>query len=155
MEQFKTLEDLRDYLAKLEKWFGRPTVEGEHPTLYFEKPDDSRFVLGIRRSDYLFSLCGNFVEPSAQHGLSFSAKWQHLRGIYRLKAKHNPGQQVHVYWVLERADIPPGLEFHPDPRDPAHYFLCAVQRMRVAELRDKLLWVADRMSVIRDGQVAL
>lgn len=155
MEQFKTLDDLREYLGKLERWFGRPTTEGEHPTLYFDKPDDSRFVLGIRRDDYLFSPCGNWVEPSKQHGLSFSASWRHLKGIYRLKQKHNPAKDVHVYWLLEKADIPPGLEFHPDPRTDGHYFLCVIERMRVAELRDKLNWVADRMSVIRNGQVAL
>lgn len=155
MEQFKTLEDLREYLSKLEQWFGRAIVEGEHPTLYFAKPDDNRFVLGIRRVDYLFSSCGNFIEPSTEHGLSFSAKWRHLKGRYRLTAKHNPDKPIHVYWVLEKADIPEGLEFHPDQRDPEHYYLCVVQRMRVAELRDKLLWVADRMSVIKDGQVAL
>jgi hypothetical protein len=155
MEQFKTLEDLRLYLGRLQRWFGRPTAENEHPTLYFKNPDDSRFVLGIRRDDYLFSPCGNWVEPSTQHGLSFSASWRHLKGIYRLKQKHNPEKPVHVYWLLEKADIPSGLEFHPDSRTDGHYFLCVVERMRVAELRDKLIWVADRMSVIKNGQVAL
>ncbi len=87
--------------------------------------------------------------------MSFSASWRHLKGIYRLKGKHNPGKAVHVYWVLEKADIPSGLEFHPDPDDDAHYYLCVVERMRVDELRQKLLWVADRMAMIRDGQVAL
>lgn len=60
-------------------------------------------------------------------------------------------------WVLEKADLPSGLKFIVDPRDKKkhHYLLCAVERMRVEQLRLKLQWVADRMSVIRGAQVAL
>jgi hypothetical protein len=36
MEKFKTIDDVREYLARLEKWFARTIVEGEHPTLHFE-----------------------------------------------------------------------------------------------------------------------
>lgn len=158
MEQFKTMADLRAYLKTLEKWFARPIVEGEHPTLYIHPDSSRREVLnGIQRDDYVFSTCGNWIIPSNEHGLSFSAHWQHLKGIHRMKSKNNPGRSVSVFWILEKADIPDGLEFLVDPRDKKkqHYLLCAVKRMRVEELRTKLEWVADRMSVIRDAQVAL
>jgi hypothetical protein len=158
MEQFKTLEDLRAYLGKIEKWFARPIAAGEHPTLYLnENSSDRELVFGIQRDDYLFSADGNWILPSREHGLSFSAHWQHLKGIHRLKSRRNPGKAVSVYWILEEADIPAGLKFVPDPRDRhrQHYLLAAIQRMHVSELRAKLEWVADRMSVIRDAQVAL
>ena len=32
MEQFKTLEDLRDYIKTLGKIYARPTERGAHPT---------------------------------------------------------------------------------------------------------------------------
>lgn len=74
-----------------------------------------------------------------------------------MKSKRNPGKSVSVFWVLKKADIPPGLKFVADPRDnkKQHYLLCAVECMRVEILRSKLEWMADRMSVIRDAQVAL
>lgn len=74
-----------------------------------------------------------------------------------MKSKRNPGQGVHVYWVLDKADLPDDLEFIVDPRDKKkqHYLLAVTKRMTVSELRSKLEWVADRMSVIRDAQDAL
>jgi hypothetical protein len=158
MEQFKTTEDLRDAIKRLSKWFARPVVEGEHPTLHLNPSSINREVInGIQRDDYVFSNCGSWIIPSAEHGLSFSGHWQHLKGIHRMKSKRNPGQGVHVYWVLEKADIPDGLEFIVDPRDKKkqHYLLAATKIMTVSELRSKLEWVADRMSVIRDAQDAL
>ena len=158
MEQFKTLADLREYIKKFEKYYARPTVQGEHPTLYLNPTSTNKEVInGIQRDDYVFSTCGKWVLPSEQHGLSFSGHWQHLKGIYRMKYKNNPGKAVSVYWVLEKADLPPGLKFVVDPRDKKkhHYLLCAVERMRVDQLRSKLEWIADRMSVIRGAQVAL
>jgi hypothetical protein len=157
MEQFKTIDDVREYLARLEKWFARPIVEGEHPTLHLNQLGGREVICGIQRDDFLFSACGNWILPSREHGLSFSAHWQHLKGIHRMKSKRNPRKAVSVYWVLEGADIPDGLEFIADPRDKRkqHYLLCATQRMHVEQLRTKLEWVADRMSVIRNAQVAL
>ncbi|GAB2891082.1 hypothetical protein ACCI51_03065 [Microbulbifer echini] len=158
MEQFKTTEDLRDSIKRLSKWFARPIVEGEHPTLHVNPSSTNREVVnGIQRDDYVFSGCGNWIIPSAEHGLSFSGHWQHLKGIHRMKSKRNPGQRVHVYWVLEKADIPDGLEFIVDPTDKKkqHYLLAATKKMTVSELRSKLEWVADRMSVIRDAQDSL
>ncbi len=154
MEQFKTLQDLRDYLATLEKWFARPIAQGEHPTLYTEASNSKLLICGIQRDDYMFSADGNWILPSRVHGLSFSAHWQHLKGIHKMKSKRNLGKQIQVYWILSAADIPPGLEFVADPKDPQHYLLCAVTGMKVQDLRAKLQWVADRMSVIKDAQVA-
>jgi hypothetical protein len=158
MEQFKTTEDLRESLKRLSKWFARPTVEGEHPTLHLNPGSTNREVLsGIQRDDYVFSNCGNWIIPSDEHGLSFSGHWQHLKGIHRMKSKRNPGKRVSVYWVLEKSDIPEGLKFVVDPRDKRkqHYLLSVTKRMHVQELRSKLEWVADRMSIIRDAQAAL
>ncbi|OUS26126.1 hypothetical protein A9Q99_19305 [Gammaproteobacteria bacterium 45_16_T64] len=158
MEQFKIMEDLRVYLKTLEKWFARPVVKGEHPTLYLNPNSSNKDVInGIQRDDFIFSSCGNWIHPSDEHGLSFSAHWQHLKGIHRMKSKRNPGVPVSVYWVLEASDIPSGLAFIADPRDrkKQHYLLCATERMHVEKLREKLEWIADRMSVIRDAQVGL
>lgn len=158
MEQFKTLDDIREYLKQLSKWFARPIAAGEHPTLHLNPGSSNKEVLnGIQRDDYIFSADGNWIIPSKEHGLSFSGHWQHLKGIHRMKSKRNPGASISVYWVLEKADLPPGLEFVVDPRDrkKQHYLLCATERMRVEELRSKLEWVADRMSVIKGAQVAL
>ncbi|WP_445369354.1 hypothetical protein ACH5Y9_09025 [Methylomonas sp. BW4-1] len=158
MNQFKTMDDLRVYLNEMNRWFARPIVKGEHPTLY-DNPNSSNkeLICGIQRDDYIFSVCGNWILPSREHGLSFSSHWQHLKGIYRMKSKRNPGKAVDVYWVLENADIPEGLEFVVDPTDRKnqHYHLCATRRMLATELRSKLEWVADRMSVIYDAQRAL
>ncbi len=134
MEQFKTLEDLRDYIKRFEKYYARPIAEGEHPTLFLNPTSTHKETInGIQRDDYIFSTCGNWILPSEAHGLSFSGHWQHLKGIYRMKSKKNPGKSVSVYWVLENADIPPGLKFVLDPRDKnkQHYLLCATERMRV------------------------
>ncbi len=57
--------------------------------------------------------------------------------------------------MLEKADILSGLEFVPDQRKKGHCLLCATTGMRVQELRAKLEWIADRMSVIRNAEVAL
>ncbi len=158
LEQFKTLEDLREYIKRFDKYYARPVVQGEHPTLYLNPGSSNKEVIcGIQRDDYIFSTDGKWILPSEAHGLSFSGHWQHLKGIYRMKSKNNPGKAVSVFWVLERADIPEGLKIVVDPRDrkKQHYLLCATRRMRTDELRRKLEWVADRMSVIRGAQVAL
>lgn len=84
-------------------------------------------------------------------GLSFSANWKHLKSIYKLKSSKNLGKSVDVYWVLEKADLPPNLKFVPDQKDDRHYFLTVTKKMTVETLIKKLKWVADRMTVIRDG----
>lgn len=154
MEHFKTLEDLREYVKKLGAFYARPTEVGAHPTLYIGA-NSSGVVHGIRKRDYLFSTDENWVLPHNKMGLSFSAHWQHLKKIYRLKQKLTDGKSVNVYWVLEKADIPSGLEFLPDEKDKQHYLLVVTEKMRVTELADKLSWIADRMSVVRDGAKVL
>ncbi len=74
-----------------------------------------------------------------------------------MKSKRNQGKAVSVYWVLEKADLPDGLEFVVDPggRKGQHYLLCVTEKMRVDQLRSKLEWVAGRMSVIKGAQIAL
>ncbi len=156
MEQFKTLEDLREYIKDIGAFYARPTTKGEHPTLY-EGKDGGEYVSGIRKRDYLFSVCGKWVLPSNSMGLSFSGHWQHLKQIYRLKSTRNGGKPVDVYWVIEAAELPPGLKIVLDPNDKKkrHYFLIVTEQMRVEQLVRKLQWVADRMSKIKNAQVAL
>lgn len=156
MEQFKTLEDLRVYTQELGKYFGRPILRGEHPTFHIDNSGDD-IIMGIRRKDYLLSTCGQWVLPTESMGLSFSAHWQHLKNIYRLKKGWNPGKAIDVYWVLEKADIPSGLKFVIDPKDrkQRHYFLCVTEKMHISQLIQKLKWVADRMSVVKDASKVL
>lgn len=156
MEQFKTLEDLREYIKDIGSFYARPTTRGEHPTLY-EGKNDGEHVCGIRKRDYLFSACGKWVLPCNSMGLSFSAHWQHLKNVYRLKSTRNGGKPVDVYWVLETADIPSGLKFIVDPNDKKkqHYFLIVTEQMRVERLVRKFQWMADRMSKIKNAQAAL
>ena len=114
-----------------------------------------QMVHGIREKDYLFSSCKKWVIPHDQMGLSFSAHWQHLKDKFKMKDRHAKGGAVNVYWVLEKADIPEGLEFVPDKRNNQHYLLIVSESMTVYTLAAKLLWVADRMSKISDARKAL
>ncbi|PCI46372.1 MAG: hypothetical protein COB43_14275 [Oceanospirillales bacterium] len=161
MEQFKILTDLRDYIKDLEVQKGmllaRPIHEGGSPVFYrsCDVAMGTELVQGIQIGDYCFSNCKNWVIPHDQMGLSFSANWKHLKGIYKLKSAKNPGKSVDVYWVLEKADIPKELKFVPDQKDDRHYFLTVTKKMTVDDLVKKLTWVADRMSIIRDATGAL
>ncbi|WP_444927089.1 hypothetical protein ACJJI4_03620 [Microbulbifer sp. TRSA002] len=89
------------------------------------------------------------------NGTIVSAHWQHLKDQYKLKKKHAKGSQVDVFWVIEKCDLPEGLEFVADERDKQHYFLTVTRKMTTAQLHQKLIWLADRMSVIREAQDAL
>ena len=161
MEQFKILTDLRDYIKNIEaqkgKILSRPIPEGGSPVFYrsSDVAKGTELIQGIQIGDYFFSNCKKWVLPHNQMGLSFSAHWQHLKGIYKLKASKNPGKAVDVYWVLEKADIPSNMKFVPDEKDDRHYFLTVTEKMTVETLVKKLKWVADRMSVIKDGTRAL
>lgn len=154
MEQFKTMDDLREYVKELGKFYARPTIAGEHPTLYLDHSQGT-MVCGVREKDYLFSSCKRWVIPHDQMGLSFSAHWQHLKDRFKMKSRHAHGKSMNVYWVLEKADIPDGLSFVPDKRDKQHYLLVVTEKMTVKTLADKLSWVADRMSKISDARKAL
>lgn len=154
MEQFKTVENLREYIKRLGPIYARPTEVGAHPTFY-KNSKDSSIVCGIRKRDYLFSQDERWVLAHPEMGLSFSSHWQHLKRIYRMKKKVTKGLAIDVFWVLEKADIPQGLAFTVDPKDNKHYLLVVTERMEVQDLVAKLSWIADRMSVIRDAQEAL
>lgn len=88
-------------------------------------------------------------------GLSFSAHWQHLKRIYRMKKKVTKGLPIDVFWVIEKADIPKGLQFSPDQKDKKHYLLVVTEKMKVEDLASKLTWIADRMSIIKEAQRVL
>jgi len=154
VEQFKTLEDLRDYIKTLGNFYARPTERGAHPTLYLNSGEKG-VIQGVRKRDYMFSADEQWVLPYSNMGLSFSAHWQHLKRIYRLKQKVTGGKQIDVFWVLEKADIPEGLEFQQDPKDSQHYLLVVKEKMHVSELVRKLKWIADRMSKITSAEKVL
>lgn len=151
--QFRTLDDLREIIKEFQGFLARPTVNSCHPTLYAEEdvPSGDELVQGVRVKDWLLSPDRQWVLPDSQMGLSFSSSWQHLKGVCKLKQRHNPGAAIHVYWVLEEADVPDGLKFEPDSQKKGHYLLTATKKMLIHQLVEKLTWVADRMSVIRDA----
>ena len=76
-------------------------------------------------------------------GLSFSSNWQHLKGVFKLKEKHNPGKMVNVYWVIEKADIPDGLKFVPDKSKKGHFFLTVTKPLTLSQLVIRLKLVAE------------
>lgn len=155
MEQFKTLEDLRDYVKDLKKFYARPYTQGQHPTLYPNQ--EGKIICGVRKSDYLFSSCGQWVLPAQNMGLSFSTHWQHLKGIYKMIQQRNGGKSVDVGWVFDEIDLPKGLEFKVDPSDKKkrHYLLTITETMHVSKLASKLEWIADRMTKITDAAKVL
>ena len=155
LKQFKCLTDLSEIVSKIEGYKARPVERGQHPTLYSHQADGKyKTVMGIRVCDFKFSPDFKWVLPDDQMGLSFSATWQNLKGVYKMVSRGKT-KPVDVYWVLSGADIPPGLAF-VDDRKPSsaakgHYFLTVTERMTVKVLVRKLQLVAYRMTVIRDA----
>lgn len=154
LEQFKSLVELREYIKQFDGFRARPIKHGEHPTLYRDNDTYNVNTYGVRFKDYLFDVDGVWVLPHNQKGLSFSGTWKHLSGAYKMFAR---GQQKSpdVYWVLSGADLPVGLKFEQDQSNSSkasgHYFLTVTEKMHVSKLRQKLLWVADRMQCIQSG----
>ncbi|KEQ17200.1 hypothetical protein [Endozoicomonas numazuensis] len=56
-----------------------------------------------------------------------------------------------IFWILEKADIPKGMEFREDRSKKGHYFLTVTEQMHVNKLVSNLKVIAQRMSVIRDA----
>lgn len=157
--QFKCLTDLQEIIAQLNGYYARPTPRGSHPTLYPNREEGPyKTLMGIRVCDYSLSADGQWVLPDDQMGLSFSSTWQHLKSAHKMVAKIS-GKPVDVYWVLSGADIPSGMAFVPDRRPSksakGHYLLTVTEKMKISSLVEKLKWVADRMSVIRNAEKAL
>jgi len=158
-KQFKCLTDLREIISELDGFYARPSVRGQHPTLYPEVSDGRyRTVCGVRVCDYTLSEDGQWVLPDDQMGLSFSSSWQHLKSAHKMVSR-GAGKDVDVFWVLSRADIPKGMSFQPDRRASksakGHYLLTVNERMKISSLVEKLKWIADRMSVIKNAGDAL
>lgn len=157
LHQFKTMEDLRELIKEYEKSLARPTRNLSHPTLYRKRdvlPED-KLIQGVRAKDWHLSADEKWVLPNSQMGLSFSSSWQHLKGVYKMKEKHNPATQIHVYWVLESCDLPANMKFEPDLVKSGHFLLTVTKKMSIYRLINNLKWIADRMSVIKDARKAL
>lgn len=154
IEQFKSLVELREYIKQFEGFRARPVKAGEHPTLYRDDDSYNENFHGVRYKDYLFDVDGAWVLPHDQKGLSFSGTWKHLSGAYKMFAR-GQAKSPDVYWVLSGADLPAGLRFEQDrsksSKAKGHFFLTVTERMHVSKLRQKLLWVADRMQRMQSG----
>ena len=158
--QFKTVDDLKAIIADLESLIlTRPTLRLSHPTLYRSRDTAKGDIIlqGVRVKDWFFSADKKWVLPHDQMGLSFSSSFNALSKVYGTKKIHNPGKQVNVYWVLEQADLPPGMAFVQDrtKNKEDHYFLTVTERMTVFRLVQKLKALARRMSVMTDAGKAL
>jgi hypothetical protein len=154
LKQFKCLTDLKSIIEEVDNIRMRPTPRGEHPTIYSDRADGKyRTVMGVRICDYKFSPDEKWVLPDDQMGLSFSASWDNLKFVHKMMSRKN--KPVDIYWVLSGADIPPDMKFMPDKKSPGHYFLTVTKRMRIEDLVFNLKWVADRLSVMKDGGRAI
>lgn len=162
LKQFKSRSDLKEIIEKLEKHFARPVNPGNHPTIYKDSVDSKyRTVMGVRINDYKFSPDEKWVLPDDQMGLSFSSTWKNLKDVHRLMTrgtdKAGLPKVADIYWVLQGADIPVNMKFveDRDPKKNGHYFLTVTRMMKVSMLVSNLKWIADRMSVIKDGGRAI
>lgn|SRR5690554_381857 len=154
IKQYKCLTDLKGIINEVDELRMRPTPRGQHPTIYQDRADGKyRTVMGVRICDYRFSVDEKWVLPDEQMGLSFSASWENLKFVHKMMSRNK--KPVDIYWVLSGADIPPGMKFVQDRKNSDHYFLTVTKRMRVEELVFNLRWVADRLSVIKEGGCAL
>lgn len=154
VKQYKCLTDLKSIVEEVEGLRMRPTPRGEHPTIYKDRVDGKyRTVMGVRICDYKFSLDEQWVLPDPQMGLSFSSSWTNLKFVHKMMSRKK--KPVDIFWVLSEADLPKDMKFEKDDKNPDHYFLTVTNRMRVEDLVYKLKWVADRLSVIKEGGIAL
>ena len=154
LKQFKSLVNLKEFLAELKNFRGRAIPRGNHPTLYREKLNGRyRTVMGVRICDYTFSPDEKWVLPDSQMGLSFSSTWSNLKFAHGMFSKGK--KPVDVYWVLSEADLPSGLMFVEDVNNEGHYFLAVTERMLVEQLVTKLTLVSYRLTVIRDASKVL
>ena len=115
--QFKTVDDLKPIIKDLEDLLlTRATLHLSHPTLYRKRDTAEHDIIlhVVRVKDWFFSADKKWVLPHDQMGLSFSSSFKNLRGAYKMKKNHNSGKQINVYWILEQADLPPGMAFVKD-----------------------------------------
>ena len=153
IQQFKIINDLSEVIKEYEGILCRPTQRLSHPTLYRKRDvgKNETIVKGVRIKDWLFSEDRKWVLPHDQMGLSFSSTYKNLKQVHKLKSKHNPGKPFDIFWILEKADIPKGMEFQSDKVKKGHYFLTVTEQMHVDKLVSNLKLIAQRMSVIRDA----
>ena len=114
-------------------------------------------MMGVRICDYKFDVDEKWVLHDEQMGLSFYSTWKNLKDVHRLLTRGNDAQgrpkTADIFWILQGADIPNGMKFEADrnPKKQGHYFLTVTTRMKISTLVDNLKWIANRMSVIKEG----
>lgn len=164
--QLKTLDDIEQKIRSLiiehRKRNGshlgivfRTVIDPNDPTLYIEGHHGKGGInRGVRECDYKLSKSdSNWVLASRKHGLSFSASVDHAVKITKfLGGFQKKGTKVNcAYWILENNDaIPSDMEFVQDADDPDHYLLTITKDMRITDLVAKLIWISQRMTVMRD-----
>ncbi len=154
VKQYKCLTDLKGIIEQVDGVRMRPTPRGGHPTLYKDRLDGKyRTIMGVRICDYKFSPDEMWVLPDSQMGLSFSSSWVNLKFVHKMMSRKK--KPIDIFWVLSEADLPKKMKFEQDNKNPDHYFLTVTERMRVEDLVFNLKWVADRLSVIKEGGFAL
>ncbi len=150
VKHYKCLTDLKEIIQGVENRRLRPIPRGDHPTLYKDRAEGKyRTVMGVRVCDYKFSTDEKWVLPDDQMGLSFSSSWTNLKFVHKMMSRKK--KPVDVFWVFSEADIPPGMKFQPDQEKEGHHFLTVTKKMRIEELIYNLKWVADRLSIIKEG----
>lgn len=154
IKQYKSLVDLEKLISEIEGYRARTVPKGDHPTLYKENTKGKfRTVMGIRVCDYKFDIDEKWVLPDNQMGLSFSATWANLKFVHGIFSRRN--KPIDIYWILSEVDLPLGLKFVEDEKNPGHYFLTVTERMKVETLVSKLKFISYRLSVIKDGGRAI
>lgn len=169
VHQMKTLADINERIqvlidthrdlktGKLGVMF-RTVIDPNGPTLY-EKGSHGKGGIskGIRECDFKFSISNpDWIEASDKHGLSFSSTNIHAAETMAFLAGfQKKGTKIRcAYWILENNKaIPDGLGFVKDPKKEGHYFLCVKRDMHISKLREKLVFIAQRMAIMNDLQL--
>ena len=89
LEQFKTISDISEEIKNLEGMLLRPTRRLSHPTLYRKRDvkEGVKLIKGVQVGEWYMSEDHKWVLPHDQMGLSFSAKFQHMKGVFKMKQR--------------------------------------------------------------------
>lgn len=164
--QLKTLENIEEKIRALivehRKRTGshlgvvfRTVIDPNQATLYKNGfHGKGKLIQGIRECDYKLSKSDpNWVLASKEHGLSFSISLQHAIGTMKfLGGFQKKGTKINcAYWILRDCDaIPAAMEFVQDPDNPEHYLLTITEDMKITTLVEKLKFISQRVTVMKD-----
>lgn len=105
INQFRTVDDLREEIKELENILMRPTPHLSHPALYRKRDVSEGEVLikGVRVKDWCLSEDLTWVLPHDQMGLSFSATFSNLKsGTNSSKNTIQEGPSIYIgFWSVQ------------------------------------------------------